>query len=126
MIRRIILTAILLIPGASLHAQVTFNKDIAPIIYKNCSSCHRPGEVAPFSLLNYSDAVKRATLIASVTAKRYMPPWKPEPGYGDFDDEHRLTDQEIQLLSDWAKAGAPEGDAKDKPVPPQFQEGWQL
>ncbi len=125
MIRRIILTVLLLVP-VSLHAEVTFNKDIAPIIYKNCSSCHRPGEVAPFSLLTYSDAAKRATLIATVTAKRYMPPWKPEPGYGDFEDERRLNDKEIQLLSDWAKAGAPEGNAKDKPVPPQFQEGWQL
>jgi hypothetical protein len=65
-------------------------------------------------------------LIASVTAKRYMPPWKPEPGYGEFDDERRLTDAEIQLLDQWAKAGAPEGDAKDKPMPPQFQDGWQL
>src|SRR5678816_4594054 len=101
------------IPGR-LSAAVTFNKDIAPILYKNCASCHRPGEVAPFSLLSYNDAAKRAALIASVTAKRYMPPWKPEPGYGAFMDDLRLSDQEIQTISEWAKSGAPEGDTKDK------------
>ena len=61
----------------------TYNKDIAPILYKNCAGCHRPGEVAPFSLLTYQDTAKRAALIASVTKVRVMPPWKADPGYGD-------------------------------------------
>src|SRR5215467_2424425 len=116
----------LLFVASPARAAVTFNKDIAPIIYKNCSSCHRPGEVAPFSLLSYSDAAKHASQIATATAKRFMPPWKPEPGYGEFDEERRLTDAEIQLLAEWAKAGVPEGDPRDKPVPPQFQDGWEL
>jgi len=111
---------------AAVAAPVTFNKDIAPIIYSNCSSCHRPGEIAPFSLLSYQDAGKRAKLIASVTARRYMPPWKPEPGFGDFADVHRLTDQQIELIQNWANSGAVEGDAKDKIEPPKFAEGWQL
>src|SRR6266404_6858309 len=91
-------------------AAPTFNKDIAPILYQNCASCHRPGEVAPFSLLSYQDAAKRAKLIATVTERRYMPPWKPEPGYGNFANERRLTDTQIALIKDWAANGAPEGD----------------
>ncbi len=103
----------------------TFNKDIAPILYQNCSNCHRPGEVAPFPLLTYQDAAKRASLIAVVTKKRYMPPWKPEPGYGDFAHERRLTDDQIALIQEWTQAGAPEGDPADKPPAPKFPEGWQ-
>jgi len=106
-------------------AAPTFNKDIAPILYENCATCHRPGEVAPFSLLTYQDAAKRAGLIAAVTKKRYMPPWKPEPGYGDFDHVRRLTDDQIAQLQDWAATGAPEGDPADKPVVPTFPTGWQ-
>jgi len=105
-------------------ATPTFNKDIVPILYKNCASCHRPGEVAPFSLLTYQDAAKRAKLLATVTEKRYMPPWKAEHGYGDFANERRLTDDQIALIKEWADAGAPEGAAVDRPAPPVFPEGW--
>ncbi len=103
----------------------TFNKDIAPILYRNCATCHRPGEVAPFSLLTYSDAAKKAGLLAIVTQKRVMPPWKAEPGYGSFANERRLTEQQIALIGDWAKAGAPEGAVKDKPKVPSFPNGWE-
>src|SRR6478752_7982278 len=92
-------------------AAPTFNQDIAPILYENCATCHRPGEVAPFSLLTYQDAAKRASLIATVTQKRYMPPWKPEPGYGNFDHVRKLTDEQITQIEEWAQGGAPEGDA---------------
>jgi hypothetical protein len=125
-VKRILYICLLAAIPTRLAAAVTFNKDIAPILYKNCASCHRPGEVAPFSLLTYNDAAKRAALIANVTARRYMPPWKPEPGYGEFMDNLRLTDQEIQTIAEWAKGGAPEGDAKDQVEAPHFQEGWQL
>jgi mono/diheme cytochrome c family protein len=104
-------------------APPTYNKDIAPILNAQCALCHRPGEVAPFSLLTYQDAAKRAGLIATVTAKRFMPPWPPEPGFGKFEHERRLTDDQIALIAAWAKAGAPEGDSK-KPEPPKFAEGW--
>src|ERR1700730_15707251 len=87
-------------------AAPTFNRDIAPILYENCATCHRPGEVAPFSLLTYQDAAKRAGLIAAVTKKRYMPPWKPEAGYGNFDHTRRLTDEQIALINEWAAARA--------------------
>jgi len=106
-------------------ATPTFNKDIAPILYANCSSCHRPGEVAPFPLLTYQDAAKRASLIAGAVGGRFMPPWKAEPGFGDFAGERRLTDTQISLIKDWAKAGAPEGDPGAKPQPPKFTDGWQ-
>lgn len=102
----------------------TFNKDVAPILYQNCAICHRPGEVAPFSLLTYSDAAKRAKLLSTVTEKRYMPPWKAEHGYGEFANERRLTDEQIATIRAWADAGAPEGDPKDRPQPPAFADGW--
>src|SRR6202046_959004 len=117
---------ILLCPLAMVGATVpTFNKDIAPILYANCATCHRPGEVAPFPLLNYQDASKRAALIAGAVSGRFMPPWKAEPGFGDFAGERRLTDAQIALIKDWAKGGAPEGEASTKPAPPKFTDGWQ-
>ena len=106
-------------------ATPTFNKDVAPILYQNCATCHRPGEVAPFSLLTYQDAAKRAGLLATITAQRVMPPWKAEPGYGSFANERRLSDQQIALIGEWAKAGAPEGNPKDKSTPPVFPAGWE-
>ena len=107
---------ILLIVAAVPAAQTpTFNKDVAPILYQNCAICHRPGEVAPFSLLTYSDAAKRAKLISAVTEKRYMPPWKAEHGYGEFANERRLTDEQIATIRAWADAGAPEGDPRTSP-----------
>lgn len=102
----------------------TFNRDVAPILYENCANCHRPGEVAPFALLTYEDAAKRAKQIAAITQARVMPPWKATPGFGEFLDERRLTDQQIATIRDWAMHGAPEGDAKEKPVPPTFTNGW--
>ncbi len=106
-------------------AAPTFNQDVAPILYENCATCHRPGEVAPFSLLSYQDAAKRASLIALATEKRFMPPWKAEPGYGKFAHERRLTDEQIRTLGEWAKAGAPEGEGA-APKVPVFPDGWQL
>jgi hypothetical protein len=106
-------------------APPTYNKDIAPILYSQCALCHRPGEVAPFSLLTYLDAAKRAPLIATVTKARIMPPWKAEPGFGAFQHERRLTAEQISLIDDWTKAGAPEGNPKDKPAVPTFADGWQ-
>jgi mono/diheme cytochrome c family protein len=102
----------------------TFNRDIAPILYQNCSNCHRPGEVAPFALLTYQDAVKRAKQISDITQARVMPPWKATPGYGDFLDARRLTEAQIATIRDWAMHGAPEGDTSDKPARPKFPNGW--
>ncbi len=107
-------------------AAQTYSHDIAPLIYRNCAACHRPGESAPFSLLSYDDVRKHARQIAVVTKSRYMPPWLPQPGYGEFQDEHRLTDAEIKLIGDWVTAGMAEGNPAATPPPPKFTEGWQL
>lgn len=104
----------------------TFNKDVAPILFKNCSSCHRPDEVGPFPLLTYEDARKRAKQIARITEQKTMPPWKPTMGHDVFKDARTLTDSQIRTLKAWAAAGAPEGDPKDLPAPPKFPEGWYL
>jgi mono/diheme cytochrome c family protein len=106
--------------------EVTFNKHVAPILFRKCAGCHRPGEVAPFSLLGHGDASKRAGLIAELTSTREMPPWKAEPGAGHFADERRLSDDEVATIRRWSEAGAPEGDAADLPSAPHFTEGWQL
>lgn len=107
-------------------ATVTFSKDIAPILFGYCAPCHRPGEAGPFSLLNYQDARKHAEQIAIVTGKRYMPPWPPAPGYGDFAGSKRLTDEQIDLLARWAQTGMLEGDRAALPPAPHFVGGWQL
>jgi Flp pilus assembly protein TadD/mono/diheme cytochrome c family protein len=104
----------------------TFAHDIAQILYKNCASCHRPGESGPFSLLSYEDAKKHASQIATATGIRAMPPWLPEPGYGDFENNPRLSAEEIRLIGEWVKNGAPQGPAAEVPTPPNFTEGWQL
>jgi tetratricopeptide (TPR) repeat protein len=106
--------------------QVTFNRNIAPIVFRSCSSCHRPGEAAPFSLLTYSDAKKHARQIAEVTQSRSMPPWLPEPQKLKFADEIRLSDAEIKLIQDWIKQGEVEGNPADLPPAPKFVEGWRL
>jgi len=104
----------------------TFAHDIARILYDHCASCHRLGEAAPFSLLTYSDAQQHAPEIYASVRARKMPPWLPEGGYGDFANDPRLTDDQIRLIEDWVKAGAPEGPASETPPSPHFTEGWQL
>lgn len=105
---------------------VTFTRDIAPIVFENCSGCHRPGEVAPFSLLSYEDARPWAARIAEVTSIRYMPPWLPEPGYRELEGERRLSDEQIALIRRWVDDGAIEGDPADLLPTPTWTEGWQL
>ena len=107
-------------------AKLTFTEHIAPIVFNNCATCHRPGEAAPFALLSYQDVKKRGALIAAVTKSRFMPPWHAEPGYGDFIDVHRLTDPQIAGIQQWVAAGMPEGDPAKLPAVPKFTEGWQL
>jgi tetratricopeptide (TPR) repeat protein len=103
---------------------VTYHKDIAPILHTYCASCHHPGGPGPFALLNYSDARRHASIIAAVTRRRYMPPWLPEPGYGEFEDERRLSGAQIQKIEEWVRAGAPEGPGTSRP--PAFPSGWEL
>jgi mono/diheme cytochrome c family protein len=108
------------------NAAVTYNRDIAPILFAHCAECHRPGEVAPFSLLTYQDAKKRAEGLARVTGRRLMPPWKATVHYGEFLDERRLTERQIAMIKTWADHKAPEGDAADLPPQPKFSSDWRL
>ena len=106
--------------------RVTFSETIAPIVYANCVTCHRPGEAAPFSLISYDDVKKRGELMATVTKSRYMPPWHAAHGYGEFADERRLTDAQIATIGEWVKQGMPQGNPARMPPLPQFTEGWHL
>ena len=106
--------------------QVTFTKDVAPILHARCASCHRPGEVAPMSLLTYDDARPWVRSIRAKVVARQMPPWFADPAVGSFANDARLTDTEIATLTRWVDAGAPRGNDNDMPALPRFTEGWQL
>ncbi len=108
------------------QAQVTFNRDIAPIVFQNCAQCHHPGEAGPFPLLTYENVKTHARQIAVVTSKRIMPPWLPEPGELKFADELRLPDEEIATIQSWVDQGEIEGNPADLPAQPTFAVGWQL
>lgn len=107
-------------------AKVTFNRHIAPILRGQCADCHRPGEAAPFSLLTFKDASKRALHLSEIIADGMMPPWKAVPNYGHFVGERRLTKTEIATIAAWAKQGAPEGDVADALAPMKYPQGWHL
>jgi hypothetical protein len=105
-------------------ASVTFNKDVLPILQKNCQGCHRPGELAPMSLLTYNDARPWAKAMKVAVVTKKMPPWFAEVGH--FANDRRLSEADVNTLVAWADKGAPEGDAKDKPAPITFPEGWNI
>lgn len=103
---------------------VSFNKDVLPILQKNCQVCHRPGEVAPMSFLTYEGTRPWAKAIKEAVLSKKMPPWFADPRYGDFRNEPKLTETEIKTLAAWADGGSPEGDARDKLAPIDWPEGW--
>ncbi|MGC2401541.1 MAG: tetratricopeptide repeat protein [Acidobacteriaceae bacterium] len=111
--------------GSTQNTTVSWSHDIAPLVYKNCTTCHHPGGAGPFSLLTYEDARRWGAQMAAVTSSRYMPPWLPEPGYGDFADERRLTNEEIAQIAKWVRADMPQGDLSAAPAPPQYSQTWQ-
>jgi mono/diheme cytochrome c family protein len=105
---------------------VTFSKDVAPIFYKNCVQCHRAGEIAPFSLMTYKDARPWARSIREKVLTREMPPWHADPRYGEFANDRRLNQKDIETIVKWVDQGAKEGDPKDLPPLPKFEEGWNI
>src|SRR5580765_7904051 len=122
-----------IIPAARIGAQTaagpaapTYTKDVAPILYRNCTSCHRPGEIGPMSLLSYKDARPWAKAIGTRVAAGTMPPWHADPTVGEFSNDRRLTAAEKETISQWVAAGAPEGDARDLPAAPRYAEGWTI
>src|SRR2546427_7107773 len=110
---------------ATEQSAVTFSKDVLPILQKNCQSCHRPGQIAPMSLLKYSDARPWAKAIKAAVVARKMPPWFADQAYGHFVNDRSLKQSEIETIAKWADSGAVEGNPKDAPAPIQFaKDGW--
>jgi len=107
-------------------AAPTFSKEVAPILYKNCVNCHRPGEIAPMSLLTYKDARPWVKSIATQVGKGAMPPWHADPAHGTFLNDRRLADRDKATLLAWANGGAPEGNPSDLPAMPTFEGGWMI
>jgi len=120
----------LLLPVAALAAtkplQVTFHKDVLPVLQKNCQGCHRPGEAAPISFLTYKSTRPFAKAIKEAASTRRMPPWHADPHFGKFSNDKSLTQTEINTLTAWADTGAKEGNPKDAPQPVSFIDGWNI
>src|SRR5258708_28198165 len=113
-------------PASTAAPDVTFTRDVAPILHAKCAACHRAGEVAPMALLTYQDARPWARAIKDKVVSRQMPPWFADPKVGSFANDPSLTAAEIATITKWADGGAPQGDLRDMPKMPQFVEGWQL
>src|SRR5262245_35840887 len=116
--------ATVLVAQTSAAAGPTFTKDVAPILYNSCVSCHRPGEIAPMSLVSYTDVRPWAKAIRTKVAGREMPPWGADPRFGKFRDDRSLTDAQIETIVKWVDAGAPKGDDGDLPKTPLFAASW--
>src|SRR5260221_278249 len=112
--------------SAAEKAAPTFNKDVLPILQQHCQECHRPGAIAPMSFMSYKDARPYARAIAEATATKTMPPWFADPTVGHFKNAKTLTGDQIATLTAWAEGGAAEGDARDKPAPVEFVDGWTI
>ena len=110
--------------SASAGAPPTFSRDVAPILYRSCTSCHRPGEIGPMSLLSYQEARPWAKAIGTRVNAGTMPPWHADPAIGEFVNDRRLSAAEKETIAQWVAAGAPEGDPKDLPARPHYAEGW--
>src|ERR1041384_6297517 len=112
--------------AAPTPSSVTFTKDVAPVLQKNCQGCHRPGEAAPMSLLTYQQARPWAKAMKEAVLLKKMPPWFADPHVGNFKNDRSRSQKEIDVLVAWADAGAPEGDPRDLPKPRTFVEGWNI
>ncbi len=131
--RNTIVAALVVSAQASLHgapkekeSALNFSEHIAPIIFNNCTTCHRKGEGTPFAFVSYKDVRKRGRLIAKVTESRFMPPWHAESAHYKFEGERRLTDKQIGMIGKWVANGMAEGDPKKLPQLPEYTPGWQL
>jgi|RhiMetdeSRZDD1v2_1073273.scaffolds.fasta_scaffold64650_2 mono/diheme cytochrome c family protein len=113
--------------SGSAKKEVTFNKDVAAILYNNCASCHRPNDIGPMSLLSYKEARPWARSIKEKVVNREMPPWSPDPAYGEFSNDHRLAQTDVDTIVAWVDQGAKEGIAKDLPkMPDSIGGGWEI
>lgn len=108
------------------RAAPTFSRDVAPIVYKNCTTCHHPGGLGPFSLVDYDSAKDETDKIERAVSTGYMPPWHAEGPHGVFRNDRRLSDADKQIILDWIAGGAQEGDPKDLPPKPEYTAGWSI
>lgn len=116
-----------LLPSPSYAQQTpTFTKDVAPVLYKNCSQCHRPNEVAPMPLMTYDQVRPWARSIRSKVLKKEMPPWGVGRSMLKFGNDRQMSEKEIFTLVSWVDAGAPKGVDADLPPPPEYPGGWKL
>ena len=107
-------------------ADVTFHKDVLPVLQKHCQVCHRPGEAGPMSFMSYTETRPWAKAIGEAVSAKKMPPWYASPDHGKFANDRRLSAAEIETLTKWAKNGAKQGNTKDAPVPRTFAKGWSI
>ncbi len=114
------------VPASAQPAAPTYSKDVAPILFANCTSCHRPGEIAPMSLMNYKDVRPWARAIAAKVADGTMPPWHADPAHGTFSNARTLSEMHKATIARWVSAGAPEGNAGDMPAAPVYKDGWNI
>ena len=123
-----LLSILTLLPvlAISKPAEVTFHKDVLPVLQKHCQICHRPGEAGPMSFLSYAETRPWAKAIGEAVSSKKMPPWYASPEHGKFTNDRRLSLAEIETLTMWAKNGAKPGNAKDAPAPRQFASGWTI
>ena len=110
----------------SAEKKVTFTKDVAPILYQHCVTCHHENDIAPMSFMTYKEARPWAAAIREAVLRRAMPPWHADPGVGDFSNTKRLSDADLAALDAWVKQGALEGDPNHLPPPPTFHAGWHI
>jgi hypothetical protein len=108
------------------ETNLTFSKDVAPIFYKNCATCHRAGEIAPMSLISYKEVRPCAKAIREKVITRDMPPWHADPQHGTWANDRRMSQKEIDTIVAWIDGGAREGNPKDLPPAPKFATGWQI
>src|SRR5690242_16318711 len=134
MLKTLVVVPVMIVGALSLASEAgaqpanapTFNKDVAPILYANCTSCHRAGEIAPMSLMTFKETRPWAKAIAAKVADGTMPPWHADPQYGKFVGERRLTDTQKSTIAKWVAAGAPEGSPADLPAAPAYNDGWNI
>ncbi|HVG20201.1 MAG TPA: cytochrome c, partial [Blastocatellia bacterium] len=113
--------------NSPIKKEVTFNKDVAPILFKNCAECHRPNDIAPMSLITYKEARPWARSIKEKVVTREMPPWSADPHYGEFSNDKRLSQKDIDTIVAWVDGGAKEGNPKDLPAMPEVAKGgWTI
>jgi len=120
------LAALSLLTAGAAFGAVTYSKDVAPILQKNCEGCHRSGEAAPMSLRNYKEVRPYAAAIKEAVLLKKMPPWLADPHYGHFSNDRSLSEQDIKTLAAWADSGAKEGDPAELPKPKEFLTGWNI